>query len=84
MNDQDKRQALRDWIVKTSGKITAAALTDQTPILERRIITSVQVMDLILFIERLSGIPIDVEQLKPGAFRDIDTIMAGFLGEARG
>lgn len=73
------RAQLRDWVVWTSVRITRDELTDDTPLLERRIITSLQLMDLILFIESLSGRPIDVEQLKPGLFRDVDTICRHFL-----
>ena len=73
------RQSLRAWIVKTNGKIRAADLADDTPIIDQRIISSLQLMDLILMLERLSDSQIDVEMLKPGAFRDINTIYRNFL-----
>jgi acyl carrier protein len=81
VSDLEFRQALRDWIVRTSGKVGKDDLSDDTPIMERRIITSVQVMDLILFIEETTGNAVDVEQLKPGAFRDINEIVARFGGD---
>lgn len=74
MTDRDVRAALRDWIVRTSGRIGAEALRDDTPILEQRILTSLHVLELILFLERLTGRPIDVQRLRPGAFRDVDSI----------
>lgn len=80
---QAMRQELRDWVVKTSGKIKPEDLRDDTPILEERILTSLQIMDLILYLEKLSGKPIDVEQLKPGVFRDVNTILRNFLGDGR-
>ena len=73
------RQSLREWIAKTSGKIRAEDLTDDTPIIERRIISSLQLTDLILMLEKLSDNPIDVEMLKPGAFRDINAIYQNFF-----
>ncbi|HYR83076.1 MAG TPA: hypothetical protein VE422_03250 [Terriglobia bacterium] len=73
------RQALRDWIVKTNKKIRPEDLDDDTPIIERRIITSLQLMDLILMLEKLSGMPIDAEILQPGAFRDINAICRNFF-----
>jgi acyl carrier protein len=73
------RESLRAWIVKTNGKIRAADLADDTPIIDQRIISSLQLMDLILMLERLSDSQIDVEMLKPGAFRDINTIYRNFL-----
>jgi acyl carrier protein len=81
VTDLEFRHALRDWIVRTSGKVGKDELSDDMPIMERRIITSVQVMDLILFIEETTGNAVDVEQLKPGAFRDINEIVARFGGD---
>lgn len=73
------RQALRDWVLKTSGKIKPDELTDETPIIEQRIISSLQIMDLILFLEQQTGQPIDVTQLKPGVFRSISVIYRNFF-----
>ncbi len=79
--DPEIRQAIRDWVIKTSGKIRPDELDDSTPIIERRIISSLHVLDLILFLERLSGKPIDVGKLKVGVFRDIDAIVRNFFAE---
>ncbi len=76
------RQSLREWIVKTSGKIRPEEINDDTPIIERRIISSLQLTDLILMLERLSDNPIDVEMLRPGVFRDINTIYRNFFQSA--
>jgi acyl carrier protein len=73
------RQSLREWIAKTNGKIRAEDLNDDTPIIERRIISSLQLTDLILMLEKLSDNLIDVEMLKPGAFRDINAIYQNFF-----
>jgi acyl carrier protein len=78
-NGPQIRQVLRDWIVANSGKVAPDEVTEETPIIERRIISSVQVMDLILFLEQLGGKPIDVDRLQPGAFHSIDAIVRGFL-----
>ena len=74
-----RREALRDWVVAVGKRICREELRDDTPLLENRIITSLQVMDLILYIETLTGRAVDVEHLKPGLFRDIDTISRHFL-----
>lgn len=81
--EEEMRQSLRDWIVKTNGKIQTQDLNDQTPIIEQRIISSLQVMDLIFFLEQLSGKPIEVDDLKPGVFRDIDSIYQNFFHKRR-
>lgn len=73
------REALRDWIVKTNGKIRPEQLNDETPLIEQRIISSLQVMDLIFFIEKLSNKSIEVESLKVGVFRNINAIYDSFF-----
>jgi hypothetical protein len=79
--ESEVRAALRRWVVEASGKVGPYELDDTTPIIERRIITSVQVMDLILFLEHLRGKTIEVDQLEPGGFRSIDAIYRVFFEE---
>jgi len=43
----------------------------------------VHLPELLLLLERLRGEPIDVEDLRPGDFRDIDTLVLRF-GPAQG
>jgi acyl carrier protein len=73
---------LRDWIVRTNGKVKVEEIADDTPILEQRIVKSLDIMDLILFLEELRGRSIDVEKLKPGVFRNIDAIWTNFFEAA--
>ena len=81
-SEAEVRQALRAWVLKTSGKVKPEELTDETPIIEQRIISSLQIMDLILFLEQQMGRSIDVERLKPGVFRSISVIYRNFFAEA--
>ena len=71
------REKLRAFVID-STESAIADLTDQTHLFENGILKSIQVMDLILFVEEISGQEIDVEGLKPGAFKDIDTIIKNF------
>lgn len=73
------RQTLREWIVKKNGKIQSDELNDDTPIIERRIISSLQVMELLLFIEQLSDRPINFSNIKQKVFRDINAIHNNFF-----
>ena len=75
----DTRDALRQWIAGVSDKTTPESLADDTPLFRNGILKSVQVSDLILYIEELAGRAVDVEQIKPGVFRDIDTIYRSFF-----
>ncbi len=75
----DTRDALRQWIAGVSDKAALENLADDTPLFRNGILISVQVSDLILYIEELAGRAVDMEQIKPGVFRDIDTICCSFL-----
>lgn len=77
--ESEFRESLRSWILKKNGKIQADDLRDDTPIIEQRIITSLQLMDLILELEKMTGNPVEVEELKPGVFKNIDSICKNFL-----
>ena len=73
------RDALRQWIVDVSGKASVEDLADDSPLFRNGILKSVQISDLILYIEELAERAVDVEQIKPGVFRDIDTIYRNFF-----
>lgn len=73
------KRLLREWIEQRANRPVTGGLQDDTPILEQRVISSLQVMELLLFIERTSGRPINVGQLKPGSFRSLETIHQTFF-----
>lgn len=76
-----KREALRGWLVEKNGRIGAEQLSDDCPLLEQRVIGSLQIMDLLLFIEELRGRPVTVDELTPAAFASIDAICRRFFEE---
>jgi hypothetical protein len=78
-NPPATRSLLREWVVKQNGKVSPDQVADDTPLLEQRIITSLRILDLILFIERLRGVSIDIQLIKPGSFHSIDAIMTHFF-----
>ena len=80
---KEPRELIKQWIVNKNGKIRLEELKDSTPIIEQRIISSLQIMDLILYIETLSGNSTDVDSLKPGVFKDVNTIVTNFLKESK-
>lgn len=77
--ETDIRDALRQWISGASSKTSVKDLSNDTPLFRSGILKSVQVSDLILYIEELAERAVDVEQIKPGVFRDIDTIYRNFF-----
>ncbi len=79
MTADDPRAAVREWILERNPEVPAADLTDHTPLIERRYLTSLQVADLLVLIEQLRGAPVDPNRLKPGVFRSIDAIHDAFF-----
>jgi hypothetical protein len=73
------RDALREWIRGRNLGIPPGEPADGTPIIERRYLTSLQVADLLLYIEELRQAPVDPSRLKPGVFASIDSIHAAFF-----
>lgn len=81
--DNELKLSILEWVksaAKERDEIKANNITMDTPILEARLITSLQVMDLIMYLEHLLGSPIDVNKIKPGAFASVDAICDSFLG----
>jgi acyl carrier protein len=84
MNEAAVKDQLRAWIARKHGKVSIDELTDTTPIVERRILSSLHLAELLVYVSELRGEPLDVEDLRPGAFRDVRTIYATFFTDGRG
>lgn len=76
-----RKARLRAWILEHGKRIDDAELRDDTPLLERRILTSLQLADLLLFLEELRGAPVDLEGLSGASFRDLASLVKAFLPE---
>ncbi len=81
-HELDVKTKLRQWIAERNGKIAIDSILDDTPILELRIVSSLQAMELILFVERLRKRPVDMREIHTGVFRNIDSIYKTFFAEA--
>lgn len=79
MQEQDIRAKLRDWIVKHSKSPAKADFRDDTKILEEGILSSLDVVEFVLYIESLRGEDIDTDDIEPAVFTSIDTLYAAFF-----
>lgn len=79
-SDQEIRDLLRSWVLTKAPELSADGLTDRTPLFEERHLRSVHLPELLLLLERLRAAPIEVEELQPGDFRDIHTMVDRFGG----
>lgn len=77
-SDQEIRQELRSWILGKAPRLADAELTDHTALFEQRYLRSVHLPELLLYLESLRGAAIEVDSLRPGDFRDIDSIVLRF------
>ena len=78
MNEVELRKQLREWIYDRA-KDKPARLDDATPILDTGILSSLDIVELVLFIENLRGSEVDVDALQPESFRDVDAIWKSFF-----
>ena len=82
MSTASSKERLRAWVLEHGRRIDGVELTDQTPLLEKRILSSLQIADLLLFLEELRGTPVELEGLNGASFRDLDSMTRNFLAEA--
>lgn len=79
MQESDVRTKLRDWILKHAKTPPGAGFTDQTQLLEQGILSSLDIVEFVLFIESLRGEDVDVEDIEPTVFTSIDSLYEAFF-----
>lgn len=79
MNESEIREQLRGWVLQHVESPPAGGLTDDTPILEAGLLSSLQVVEFILFIESVRGDEIDLDSLEPEVLTNLNTIYDGFF-----
>lgn len=82
MQESDIRTKLRDWILKHAKTAPSSAFSDQTQLLEEGILSSLDIVEFVLFIESLRGEDVDVDDIEPEVFTSIDTLYAAFFAAA--
>ena len=76
MKIDNNKEKLRHWIAHKRNR-DVQTITDDINLIEERIISSLEVMELILFIESIGG---KTGNLRAGVFRNLDTIVETFFG----
>ncbi len=79
MSDTTVKDKLRAWIISKNPGIDTGALTNQTALITQKYVSSVQMLDLILYIESLGAVDLDPEKLNPQSFASIDVIYQTFF-----
>lgn len=78
-SEENLKNELRNWVLKVSTKVTPEELNFDTLLIDTRIISSMQVMELILHLEKLKGSRLNMKNIKPGVFKNINSIYDTFL-----
>ncbi len=79
MDEATAKTRLKQWIRDHAKAPIGAELADDTPILERGILSSLDIVELVLFIESLRGDEVDPDAIEPETFRDVGAMMKGFF-----
>jgi acyl carrier protein len=79
MQESDVRAKLRDWILKHAKTPPGQDFSDQTQLLEQGILSSLDIVEFVLFIESLRGEDVDVEDIEPAVFTCIDSLYEAFF-----
>jgi len=78
-SEREIRALLRRWIREHAADRLDHELTDDLPLLESGVLSSLDVTELILFCEQLLGAEVDVDVIEPGLLQSIDTLYAGIF-----
>lgn len=80
MSEAEIKTKLREWILNRSKKaVRREELTDETPIVESGLLSSLDIVEFVLYIESLTGTEIDAEELEPAAFANTNAMYATFF-----
>lgn len=80
MSESEIRKSLRGWILERSGAPGERLASDDLPILEEGLLSSLDIVEFILFIESLRGEEVDIEAIEPEVFTNVDTLYKAFFG----
>jgi acyl carrier protein len=79
MAEDEIRKELRSWILDRASAPEERLASDELPILEEGLLSSLDVVEFILFIESLRGEEVDIESIEPEVFTNINTLYEAFF-----
>lgn len=83
MDELTVKLKLKDWIVERSKiSVTVAELGDDTPIVDGGYLSSLDIVEFILYIESLLGDELDLDELEPEMFTSTNTMYQTFFASA--
>ena len=83
MDESTIRKNLKRWILEHTKAQVSSDLTDDTPILEQGILSSLDIVEFVLYIESLRGEEVDTDAIEPEVFTSVETLWKGFFEPLR-
>jgi len=83
MDERAIREELRAWILERAGAPWDRLPRDDLAIVDDGLLSSLDVVEFILFIEDLRGEEVDIDRIEPDAFTNIDTLVEAFFPNVR-
>lgn len=82
MSPNEVKERLRSWIRNRSKRpVGEFDLDDNTPIIETGYLSSLDIVEFVLYIESLLGDEIDLEDLEPEVFTSTNTMYEAFFAK---
>ena len=80
MDEAEVKSKLRAWIAgRSKQQVDEHELTDDTPVIEMGYLSSLDVVEFVLYIESLLGDEIELEDLEPEVFTSTNTMYDTFF-----
>ncbi len=79
MTEELVRAKLREWVCE-AAETTPDQITDETALLDSSLVSSMQLVELVMLIEDLREEAIEYGEIGPSSFQDINTIYTTFFG----
>ena len=79
MAEGEIREELRGWILDRASAAEERLSSDELPILEEGLLSSLDIVEFILFIESLRDEEVDIESIEPEVFTNINTLYEAFF-----
>jgi acyl carrier protein len=72
---------LRDWILERAGADSDRLTDNEMPILDEGLLSSLDIVEFILFIESLREEEVDIENIEPEVFTNLRTLYDAFFAD---
>ena len=76
---EEIKSKIRKWLAQFHHESDIESIRDDLALIENKVISSIQIMDLILFIEHLRGTELKAEEIQAKSFHSINSIYEHFF-----